>query len=196
MSVCALNQAPVPVQEALLQVSGARWAADEMLAAAELSPASADGPWYMTHTLCVCVSDERFWNFPYSNFFFSQSLFYWGVNSNGLWWRRFLFFPKVFSRWDFGKEQPRLLLKEEKKVLLKVYSEMWLMWSWWSVMICLLWVGLLKQSSRLELSDGISYRVIQSPKHRTLHKKSLPNGSGCSGGVCSRWVWIWVSVNV
>lgn len=32
------------------------------------------------------------------------------------------------------------------------------MWSWWSVMICLLWAGLLKWSSSLELSDGISYQ--------------------------------------
>ncbi len=31
-------------------------------------------------------------------------------------------------------------------------------WSWWSVMICLLWAGLLKWSSSLELSNGISYQ--------------------------------------
>lgn len=109
-------------------------------------------------------------------------LFFGSVNSNGLWWQRFLFPPKVFSRYDFGKEQARLLLKE---VLLKVlfWNVAFLtrpMWSWWSVMICLLSVGLLKQSSWLELSDGISYRVIQSQKHRTL-----PNGSGCSGA-CAR----------
>lgn len=101
MHVCLCTESsPVPVQEALLQVSGDRWAADEMLAAAELSSSSADGPWYMTHAPCVCVSDERFWNFPYSNlfffFFFSCSLFYWSVNSNGLWWRRFLFSLKCF----------------------------------------------------------------------------------------------------
>ncbi len=118
MSVCALNQAPVPVQEALLQVSGARWAADEMLAVAELSSSSADGLWYMTHAPCVCVSDERFWNFPYSNLFFfsffSCSLFYWSVNSNGLWWRRFLFSLKCFHGKILERNNPDCFYKKKK----------------------------------------------------------------------------------
>lgn len=57
-------------------------------------------------------------------------------------------------------------------------------------LICLLWVGLLKRSSRLELSDGISYGVIQSSQHQTL-----PNGWGCSEGLCrsSVRVCVWTS---
>ncbi len=168
MSVCALNQAPVPVQEALLQVSGARWAADEMLAVAELSSSSADGLWYMTHCtvrMCQVMNASGISLTPTFFFFFFFSMFTFlldSVNSNGLWWRRFLFSLKCFHG-KIWKGTTQTAFKEKKKSTFKssplkcgfCYKARV---SWWSVMICLLWAGLLKWSSSLELSDGISYQ--------------------------------------
>lgn len=54
--LCALNQALGPCTGSpAAGLRGARWATDQLLAAAKLSPASADRAWYTTSALYVCV---------------------------------------------------------------------------------------------------------------------------------------------